>query len=161
MKDKYKAKACLQSLCTIFACSCGSTTTCMPCSPPRYSTTEWNSGMSSSPSFLSTITLRTHERSHNAANWATRKRLALMTQQIRATDTSTHHDGLVFQTSRCCCVLGQEKDRHPDAAGEHQAVTITTCLLLRYYTGPKSCNIAASVPLTVSLAQLMPSVLTR
>ena len=93
--------------------------------------------------------------------WATRKRLALMTQQVRAKDTSTHHDGLVFQTSRCCCVLGQEKDRHPDAAGEHQAVRIAKYLLLLDNTEPRSYQTAASIPLTVSLAQLMPSVLTR
>ena len=30
----------------------------------------------------------------------------------------THQDGLVFQTSRCCWVLGQENDRQPDAAAK-------------------------------------------
>ena len=117
----------LQSLHTIFACSCGSTTTCMPCSAPRYSTTEWNSGMSSSPSFLSTITLQHNDRSQNAADLGNKKEVDTDDTQIWQIDTSAHHDGLVFQTNRCCCVLGQEKDRHPDAAEEYQVVRITEC----------------------------------
>lgn len=125
---------------TIFSCSCGSTTTCIPCSAPRYSITAWKSGMSSSPSFFSTITLQTcmystppvlayvsSVSSHLHVFWLAEacKTLLLSSSSTMGPSVMTHHDGLLFQTSKCCCVLGAENDRHPEATEQYKAVLET------------------------------------